>query len=134
MVADAENFPNRPERRAEAEIEADPVDDVERTVSTTSTTISSSEQEPVVVWKAANLMEAEIVQGRLESENIPSYIRRDAVGGIYGLTFGGLAQADVLVPALLAEKALVLLDEAPDLVDENLAEIEQPDEEDATYG
>ena len=106
------------------------LDHVERTGST----VSGSEQEPVVVWEAANVMEAEIVQGRLGSEDIPSYIRRDAVGGIYGLTFGGLAQADVLVPAPLAEKALALLGEAPDLVGEKLAETEQPDEEDATYG
>ncbi len=128
MVADANNFPNWLGRRAEPE--ASTVDSIERTGSTAS----GSVQEPVVVWEAANLMEAEIVQGRLESEDIPSYIRRDAVGGIYGLTFGGLAQADVLVPAPLAEKALALLNEAPSLADANLTEIGQPDEEDATYG
>ena len=86
------------------------------------------------MWEAANLMEAEIVKGRLESENIPAYIRRDAIGGIYGLTVGGLAKADVLVPAPLAEKAAALLDEEQALADESLADVAQPDEEDAMYG
>lgn len=68
-----------------------------------------SENEPVVVWHAANPMEAQVVKGRLESEGIPAYVRSEALGAIYGLTAGGLARADVLVPGLLAEKALQIL-------------------------
>jgi hypothetical protein len=42
-------------------------------------------------------------------------VRTEAAGIIYGLTTGGLGRADVLVPALLAERALALLsDEADD--------------------
>jgi hypothetical protein len=67
------------------------------------------DQTPVVVWEAANRMEAEIVVGRLHSENIPAIIRGDVLGAIYGLTTGSLAAATVLVPAALAEKALELL-------------------------
>jgi hypothetical protein len=55
------------------------------------------------------MMEAEIVRGRLESEGIPAIIRNESAGQIYGLTMGGLARADVLVPAPLAEKAIELL-------------------------
>ncbi len=67
------------------------------------------DQEPVVVWEAANRMEAEIVAGRLHSEGIPAIIRGEALGAIYGLTTGSLAAATVLVPAPLAEKALMIL-------------------------
>src|SRR5687767_3467272 len=63
------------------------------------------DQTPVVVWEAANRMEAEIVAGRLRSEGIPAIIRGEALGTIYGLTTGSLAASTVLVPAALAEKA-----------------------------
>ena len=74
-----------------------------------STTGGSLDQEPVVVWEAANHMEAQIVKGRLESEEIPAFIRGEALGVIYGLTSGGLAATDVLVPAPLADKAIAIL-------------------------
>jgi hypothetical protein len=69
----------------------------------------SGDQEPVVVWRAANLMEAQIVKGRLVSEGIPAIVRGESLGHIYGLTAGKLASVDVLVPAPLAEKALQIL-------------------------
>jgi len=74
------------------------------------------DQEPVVVWEAMNMMEAEVVKGRLEAEGIPAIIRSEALGQIFGLTMGGLANADVLVPGPLAEKALDIL-EASDLLE-----------------
>ena len=74
-----------------------------------STTGGDLDQEPVVVWEAANRMEAQIVQGRLESEGIPTVIHGEALGAIYGLTTGGLAMSKVLVPAPLAKKALEIL-------------------------
>ena len=74
-----------------------------------SSTRGDSDSEPVVVWEATNRMEAEIVKGRLESEGIPAIIRGEALGTIYGLTTGGLAASDVLVPAPLADKATEIL-------------------------
>jgi hypothetical protein len=86
----------------------------EHAATTVALTGGEGEQEPVVVWEAANLLEAQVVKGRLASEGIPALIRGEALGAIYGLTTGGLAAADVLVPAPLAEKALALLnDEEP---------------------
>ena len=81
------------------------------TPSTTAsvTTGGGSDNEPVVVWEAANVMEAHVVRGRLESEGIPAFVRGEALGAIYGLTAGGLARADVLVPAPLADQALEIL-------------------------
>ena len=72
-------------------------------------TLHGPDQEPVVVWEAANRMEASVVAGRLQSEGIPAMISGEALGDIYGLTFGSLATTNVLVPAALAEKALDLL-------------------------
>lgn len=72
---------------------------------TTASTGGSVDQEPVVVWVAANQMEAQIIKGRLESEGIPAIIRGEALGAIYGLTTGSLAECAVLVPAAVAEKA-----------------------------
>lgn len=69
------------------------------------------ETEPVVVWEALNMMEAEVVKGRLESEGIPAIIRGDAAGTIFGLSVGDLAKAEVLVPEPLAERALSILAE-----------------------
>ncbi len=83
--------------------------DTEETAGTT--TGGGSEQEPVVVWEAANRMEAQVVQGRLESEGIPAIIRGEALGTIYGLTTGELAASQVLVPAPLAERARSILEE-----------------------
>ena len=80
--------------------------------STASTTTGGEgDSEPVVVWEAANLMEAQIVKGRLESEGIPAIVRGETAGSLYGLTTGGLAAAEVLAPAPLADKAIQILNE-----------------------
>ena len=78
-------------------------------VSASTTTGGSTSHEPVIVWEAANLMEAQVVKGRLESEGIPAFIRSEAAGVIYGITAGSLGRADVLVPGPLAEKAVEIL-------------------------
>ncbi len=79
------------------------------TARTQSTTGGNVEQEPVVVWEAANNMEAQIVKGRLESEGIPAIIRGEALGTLFGLTSGNLAATDILVPAAVAQRAIELL-------------------------
>lgn len=76
-----------------------------------ATTGGSLTQEPVVVWQAANPMEAQIVKGRLQSAGIPAIVQGEAMGRIYGFVYGGLAERDVLVPAPLAESARDLLAE-----------------------
>lgn len=86
------------------------------------------DQEPVVVWQAANMLEAVIVKGRLESENIPAIVRGETLGAIYGLTTGGLASTDVLVPAALAKQAIELLNTAVEWDDEDsLDDAQAPD-------
>lgn len=75
-----------------------------------TTTGGGSEQKPVVVWTAPHPLEARIVKGRLESAGIPAILQGEVMGDILGLSYGGLAKTDVLVPAPLAEKAMELLD------------------------
>lgn len=80
--------------------------------STASTTTGGgSDSEPVVVWEAANLMEAQVVKGRLESAGIPAIVRGETAGSVFGLTTGGLAAVEVLAPAPLADKAIQILNE-----------------------
>ncbi len=82
--------------------------DAESSSTTTGGTVS---QEPVVVWQAANPMEAQIVRGRLQSAGIPAIVRGESMGRIYGFVYGGLAERDVLVPAPLASSAEEILSE-----------------------
>lgn len=92
------------------------------TTSQTTTGGGRDDQTPVVVWEAANRMEAEIVAGRLHSEDIPAIIRGESLGTIYGLTTGSLAAATVLVPAALAEKALAILNSTVEWEENEAAE------------
>ncbi len=62
-----------------------------------------------VVYVAANELEAEVVRGHLESEDIPVVLRGEALGRVYGMTVGPLAQVEVLVPVPLAEQARTIV-------------------------
>lgn len=110
MSAWADNFPGIFRRRKP--VDGAPSANADTRTASTTTTGGGFDNEPVVVWEAANLMEAQVVKGRLESEGIPAWIRGEALATIYGLTAGNLALAKVLVPAPLAEKALALLSDA----------------------
>ncbi len=101
--------------------------DEEQSKATTRTG-GSGGQEPVVVWEAANLMEAQVVKGRLSSEGIPAIVRGESLGQIYGLTAGKLASTDVLVPAPLAEKARQILETEVDWGFDEEAGDEFPDD------
>lgn len=110
MSAWADNFPGIFRRRKP--VDGAPPASADSETAVTTTTGGGLDNEPVVVWDAANLMEAQVVKGRLESEGIPALIRGEALATIYGLTAGNLAAAKVLVPAPLADKALALLSDA----------------------
>ncbi len=109
MTTFSDNMPGWFKRRLAA-ADAGAADQMDGNGTTASTTTGGGlSQEPVVVWEAANLMEAQVVKGRLESEGIPAFIRSEAAGIIYGITAGNLARADVLVPGPLADQATDLL-------------------------
>ncbi len=63
-----------------------------------------------LVYTAANRTEAEVIRARLESEEIPVLLAGEAIGIIYGLTTGPLAQVSIMVPAPLAERARGILE------------------------
>lgn len=145
MTAVSDNMPGWFKRRraaAEAEnasgnLEGGTTGDVQTNGATAAMTTSvstggGSSNEPVVVWEAANLMEAQVVKGRLESEGIPAFIRSEAAGVIYGLTAGSLARADVLVPGPLADKAVEILfgDEPGDESGEEPGDVPSNDSDD----
>jgi hypothetical protein len=52
-----------------------------------------------------NYLQAQIVKGRLESEGVPSLLRYEGAGLVYGVTVDGLGEARVMVPEALAEEA-----------------------------
>jgi len=56
-----------------------------------------------------NPMEAEIIKGKLESEGIPVFLKKEAIGRIYGISMDGLGEIKVLVPENLVEKARGIL-------------------------
>ncbi len=75
--------------------------------------------EPVLVYTAANQFEADVVSGRLEVEGIPSWKRRETLGAAYGLIIGPLARVDILVPAVLADRARDILAAVEENTDED---------------
>jgi hypothetical protein len=83
------------------------------------------EHKLVSVWDAANLLEAQIVKGRLESEGIPALVKGEALGEIYGLTTGPLAETTVLAPEQFAEKAIEILNTPVEWDEEALEEAEE---------
>jgi hypothetical protein len=65
----------------------------------------------VTVYTALGRMEAEIVRGRLEAEQIPAMLSYESVGQVYGLTMDGLGQVQVKVPEQYAELAREIIGE-----------------------
>ena len=58
---------------------------------------------------SGNYLQAQIVKGRLESEGVPSLLRYEGAGLIYGVTVDGLGEARVMVPEALAEEAKAIV-------------------------
>ena len=63
-----------------------------------------------VVAIANGLAQASIIQGRLESEGIPTQVHQEPAGVAIGLTVGALGQAKILVPEPMVEEALQILE------------------------
>ena len=87
------------------------------------------EHKLVPVWDAANLLEAQIVKGRLESEGIPALVKGEALGEIYGLTTGPLAETTVLAPEQFAEQAMEILNTPVEWDEEAMDEAEEAGDE-----
>jgi len=78
-----------------------------------SVTISAlrlmSVKEQLITICTARQMEAQIIQGRLESEGIPALLSYESLGLVYGLTIDGLGEVKIIVPSHLAKEAKEVL-------------------------
>jgi hypothetical protein len=70
-----------------------------------------------VVHTTSGMTHASIVVGRLETEGIPTRLKYEAVGTIYGITINGLGQVDILVPEQLLERTRDILSRSYDEAD-----------------
>jgi len=67
-----------------------------------------------VVYRASGMTNANIVVGRLETEDIPTRLKYEAVGAIYAITIDGLGEVKVMVPESLLDKAREVLSRSYD--------------------
>jgi hypothetical protein len=86
----------------------------------------------MVVAKTFGVTEASIIAGRLHSLGIPAIVQWEAAGAAFGLSFGPLGQARVLVPDDYYEAAIATLE--PDASIPWLTDGEADDELDETDG
>lgn len=61
--------------------------------------------DPVLVYTAANAIEADLVIALLTSENIPAFATGATLSQTYGMVVGPLAEVKIWVAAALAERA-----------------------------
>jgi hypothetical protein len=57
-------------------------------------------------------LQAQIIKGKLETNDIPVLLEYESLGPVMGLTVDGLGQVRVLVPEEKAETARALLEES----------------------
>ncbi len=66
----------------------------------------------VCVYVASGLYQAQIIRGKLETNNIPVLLKYESLGPVIGLTVDGLGQVEVWVPCALESQARSLLEES----------------------
>ncbi len=65
----------------------------------------------VEVCVTSGLLQAEIIKGKLETNDIPALLEYESLGPVMGLTVDGLGEVRVLVPEDKVETARALLEE-----------------------
>ena len=85
--------------------------------------------EPVEVYVAAHEMEAQVVKGYLESNDIPVVLLSEAIGPTLAVAIGPLAEVRVMVPGPLAERAreLLAMEPVPPVEQDTAGEVEGED-------
>ncbi len=68
-----------------------------------------SEDRWEVVYHASGELEAELLRGVLEAQEIPVVLSEEGIGRVMGLTVGPSAVVDMLVPASLVDRAAEIL-------------------------
>lgn len=67
------------------------------------------------VYTTAGLLQAEIIKGKLEANDIPALLEYESLGPVLGLTVDGLGEVRVLVPKDKADAARALLEESEEI-------------------
>jgi len=65
----------------------------------------------VEVCVTSGLLQAEVIKGKLEANDIPVLLQYESLGPVMGLTVDGLGQVQVLVPEEKADTARALIEE-----------------------
>ncbi len=74
----------------------------------------------------SGLYQAEIIRGKLETNDIPVLLKYESLGPVMGLTVDGLGQVEIWVPSALETQARSLLEETE--VSDAYPDDEAPDE------
>lgn len=69
------------------------------------------DEDIIIVETTSGLIEAEILRGLLEANDITVWLLHEAAGKAIGLSVGPLGQVDLMVPANQAEEARKILDD-----------------------
>jgi len=80
-----------------------------------------TEQQWEVLDEISGSIEAEILRGMLEAQDIPVVLSQEGAGRAIGLTMGPLGETQVLVPKDKLVDAQVILDEFYKSMEENQA-------------
>ena len=65
----------------------------------------------VTVYESMGMLGAQVVKGKLEAAGIPTMLKYESAGLVFGLTIDGLGMVEVQVPEEYAEDAEVLVSE-----------------------
>ncbi len=69
------------------------------------------DEDIVVIETTSGLIEAEILRGLLEANDINVWLSQESAGKAIGLSVGPLGQVDLMVPAIQADAAKKILDD-----------------------
>jgi len=64
----------------------------------------------VVLGEVAGMLQAELLRGLLEAQEIPSVLSQEGAGRAIGLTFGSMGAVQVLVPSKDLDRAQEVLE------------------------
>jgi len=70
-----------------------------------------ADEEWVVIDMAAGMLQAEILRGMLEAQEIQVWLNQEGAAHAYGLAVGPIGTVEILVPSSQAERGMAILEE-----------------------
>ena len=83
------------------------------------TTLEEQSHELVSVGKADGQVEAEIIKGLLNANEIEVWLSQESAGSALGLTVGPMGEVEIMVRAEQEDQARALLDDGPEAVSDD---------------